>query len=237
MTRVGGESILGEIKLEKSWLEQLAPEFDKPYMQSLKQYLRAEKQAGKVIYPPSPEIFAAFNNTPFDKVKVVILGQDPYHGPRQANGLSFSVAPGVPIPPSLRNIYKELERDLGIPYASHGSLKKWADQGILLLNAVLTVQQATAGAHQGRGWEQFTDAAIAALNEKRENITFLLWGAYAQKKGSFIDQKRHLVLRSVHPSPLSAHRGFIGCGHFSKTNKFLKKTNQSAIDWAVGDPA
>jgi len=227
---------LGEIKLEKSWLDHLQPEFDKPYMQTLKQFLLSEKQAGKTIYPPGPEIFTALNSTAFDDVKVVILGQDPYHGPGQAHGLSFSVAPGVPIPPSLRNMYKELEQDLGIPFARHGSLLKWANQGVLLLNAVLTVQKATAGAHQGRGWEQFTDAAIAALNEKRENIVFLLWGAYAQKKGSFIDQNRHLILRTVHPSPLSAHRGFMGCCHFSKTNDYLQSTHQSPIDWTVGDP-
>ena len=228
---------MSDIKLEKSWLEQLRPEFDKPYMRELRQFLMAEKSAGKAIYPPGGNIFEALNRTPFDKVKLVILGQDPYHGPGQAHGLCFSVLPGVRIPPSLRNIYEELHRDLGLPYPSHGYLIHWAEQGVLLLNAVLTVEKAKAGSHQGKGWEQFTDAAIAALNEKREHIVFLLWGSYAQKKGSFIDRNKHLVLQSPHPSPLSAHRGFIGNGHFSKANDYLRRTHQSPVDWRVGDPA
>ncbi len=222
-------------KLEKSWLEQLRPEFDKPYMRELRQFLLNEKSAGKVIFPAGGDIFAALNSTPFNKVKLVIIGQDPYHGPGQAHGLSFSVPPGVRIPPSLRNIYEELHRDLGLPYPRHGNLMSWAEQGVLLLNAVLTVEQAKAGSHQGRGWEQFTDAAIAALNETREHIVFLLWGSYAQKKGSFIDRGKHLVLQSPHPSPLSAHRGFIGNGHFSKANDYLRRTGQTPIDWTVGE--
>ncbi|WP_288902140.1 uracil-DNA glycosylase [uncultured Sneathiella sp.] len=224
---------MSDIKLEKSWLEQLQPEFDKQYMRDLRAFLVAEKAAGKVIFPPGGNIFAALDHTPFDQVKLVILGQDPYHGPGQAHGLSFSVPPGIQIPPSLRNIYKELNRDLGLPFPNHGNLEQWADQGVLLLNAVLTVEQAKAGAHQGKGWEQFTDAAIAALNEKREHIVFLLWGSYAQKKGSFIDRQRHLVLQSPHPSPLSAHRGFIGNGHFSKANDYLSQTGQTPIDWSL----
>ncbi len=202
-------------------------------MQNLRKYLVAEKAAGKVIYPPGGNFFAAFNHTPFDKVKLVILGQDPYHGPGQAHGLSFSVPSGVRIPPSLRNIYQELNRDLGLPSPAHGNLEHWADQGVLLLNAVLTVEQAKAGAHQGKGWEQFTDAAITVLNEKREHLVFLLWGSYAQKKGSFIDRQRHLVLQSPHPSPLSAHRGFIGNGHFSKANEYLRQNGQTPIDWSL----
>ncbi len=225
---------MSEIKLEKSWLAQLEAEFSKSYMQELKQFLLSEKSAGKVIYPPGSEIFTAFNSTPFDKVRVVILGQDPYHGPGQAHGLSFSVREGVPIPPSLRNMYQELERDMNIPFARNGYLGKWAEQGVLLLNAVLTVERANAGSHQGRGWETFTDAAVAALNENRNNLVFLLWGSYAQKKGRIIDRNRHCVLESPHPSPLSAHRGFIGNGHFSKANEFLVKTNQQPINWAVG---
>ena len=226
---------MSDIKLEKSWLEQLRPEFDQPYMRDLRHFLAAEKNAGKVIYPSGTNIFAALNRTPFDKVKLVILGQDPYHGPGQAHGLSFSVPAGVRIPPSLRNIYQELNRDLNIPVPSHGNLDHWADQGVLLLNAVLTVEQAKAGAHQGRGWEQFTDAAITALNDKREHIVFLLWGSYAQKKGGFIDRKKHFVLQSPHPSPLSAHRGFIGNSHFSKANEYLSHTQQMPIDWTVGE--
>ncbi|TNE34154.1 MAG: uracil-DNA glycosylase [Alphaproteobacteria bacterium] len=227
---------VSEIKLEKSWLEQLRPEFDKPYMQSLKSFLTAEKKAGKVIYPKGDEIFNAFNSTAFDKVRLVILGQDPYHGPGQAHGLSFSVRPGVPIPPSLRNIYQELHQEFGFQPPRHGYLAEWAAQGVLLLNSVLTVERARAASHQGRGWEEFTDAAIAALNEKRENIVFLLWGSYAQKKGRFIDRRKHLVLQSPHPSPLSAHRGFLGNGHFKKANDFFVKTNQPPIDWQLERP-
>ncbi len=226
---------MSKIKLEKSWLAVLKREFDKDYMAELRTFLAAEKQAGKTIYPPADEIFAAFNHTPFEKVKVVILGQDPYHGPNQAHGLSFSVKKGVRTPPSLQNIYKELNRDLGLPIPSHGFLESWADQGVLLLNATLTVEMANAGSHQKRGWEEFTDAAVQALNEQRDNLVFLLWGSYAQKKGRVIDRKRHLVLTSPHPSPLSAHRGFIGNGHFSSTNQYLEQHNQTPIDWSVPD--
>jgi uracil-DNA glycosylase len=224
-----------EIKLDESWLAHLRPEFEKPYMKELKKFLVAEKGRQKVIYPPGAEIFSAFSKTPFETVKLVILGQDPYHGPGQAHGLSFSVRTGVRVPPSLVNIYKELERDLGIPRSKNGSLENWTEQGVLLLNSVLTVAKATAGAHRGKGWEIFTDAAIASLAEKRENIVFLLWGSYAQKKGRFIDRNKHYVLESVHPSPLSAHRGFIGNGHFSEANEYLIKKNKTPIDWSVGD--
>ena len=219
--------------LHESWQSALAAEFDQPYMQSLKAFLASEKKAGKVIYPSGPEIFNAFNHTHFDDVKVVIIGQDPYHGIGQAHGLSFSVQPGVKTPPSLVNIYKEIERDLGIPIPSHGCLTRWSDQGVLLLNAVLTVEQANAGAHQKRGWETFTDKVIEVLNQERDHLVFLLWGSYAQKKGALIDRDRHCVLSAPHPSPLSAHRGFLGCGHFSKTNEYLKSVEKTAIDWRV----
>jgi uracil-DNA glycosylase len=223
----------GSVKLDPSWLAVLGSEFDQPYMQQLRQFLQQQKTAGKVIYPPGGQWFAAFNNTPFDQVRVVILGQDPYHGPQQAHGLCFSVLPGVKVPPSLVNIYKELADDLGIVPPEHGCLTSWAQQGVLLLNATLTVEQANAGAHQGKGWEQFTDRAIRALNDQRDGIVFLLWGSYAQKKGAFIDQSRHLVLQSVHPSPLSAYRGFFGCKHFSATNRYLQQLGQPAIDWQL----
>lgn len=202
-------------------------------MQSLSAFLISEKKAGKVVYPEGANIFAAFDHTPFHKVKVVILGQDPYHGPGQAHGLSFSVRPGVRTPPSLQNIYKEINRDLGLPIPDHGFLESWADQGVLLLNSVLTVEQAKAASHQGRGWESFTDAAITHLNRERNNLVFLLWGSYAQKKGKVIDRNKHLVLTSPHPSPLSAHRGFLGNGHFSKANAYLEQTQQTPIDWSV----
>ena len=219
--------------LHESWLDVLGAEFDQPYMQTLNAFLASEKQAGKVIYPPEPQIFNAFNCTHFGDVKVVIIGQDPYHGAGQAHGLSFSVLPSVKIPPSLLNIYKEIESDLGLPRPVSGCLTSWADQGVLLLNAVLTVEQANAGAHQKKGWEKFTDAAIAALNAEQENLVFLLWGSYAQKKGALIDRQRHCVLSSVHPSPLSAYRGFLGCRHFSKTNEYLQSVGKETIDWAV----
>jgi len=223
----------GTVKLDPSWLTVLGSEFDQPYMQQLRQFLQQQKSAGKVIYPPGSQWFEAFNNTPFDQVGVVILGQDPYHGPGQAHGLCFSVLPGVKVPPSLANIYKELADDLGIVSPDHGCLTGWARQGVLLLNATLTVEQADAGAHQGKGWEQFTDQAIRALNDQRQGIVFLLWGSYAQKKGAFIDQSRHLVLKSVHPSPLSAYRGFLGCKHFSATNQYLQQQGQPVIDWQL----
>jgi uracil-DNA glycosylase len=202
-------------------------------MQTLAAFLREEKQAGKRIYPPGPEIFNAFAHTPFDKVRVVILGQDPYHGPGQAHGLCFSVRPGVPVPPSLNNIFAEIARDLGIPRPDHGCLTPWADQGVLLLNSVMTVEQGRAGAHQNKGWEGFTDAAIAALDREREGLVFMLWGAYAQRKGRLVDPSRHLVLSSVHPSPLSAHRGFIGNGHFSAANRYLESRGQAPVDWSL----
>ena len=223
----------GEIKLDPGWFKVLGEEFNKDYMRELRQFLVAQKESGKVIYPPGSQWFAAFNHTPFDRVRVVILGQDPYHGPRQAHGLCFSVLPGVKVPPSLVNMYQEMQEDLGIAPANHGCLTSWAKQGVLLLNATLTVEQANAGAHQGKGWEQFTDRAIRALNDQREGVVFLLWGSYAQKKGAFIDQSRHLVLKSVHPSPLSAYRGFFGCKHFSKTNDYLQKNGQPPIDWQL----
>jgi len=221
------------VKLEPSWKERIGDYLGRPDMQALSAFLRTEKQAGKVIYPPGPEIFAAFDHTPFDAVRVVILGQDPYHGPNQAHGLCFSVRPGVQTPPSLQNIFKEINRDLGIAPPDHGCLTPWADRGVLLLNATLTVQQGMAGSHQGKGWEGFTDAAIDALNREREGLVFMLWGSYAQKKGQLIDANRHCVLRSVHPSPLSAHRGFLGCGHFSAANRYLESRGLAPIDWSL----
>ena len=221
------------IRLEPSWKERLGGYLERPQMRALAEFLRNEKRAGKVLYPPGPEIFNAFAHTPFDKVRVVILGQDPYHGPGQAHGLCFSVRPGVPVPPSLGNIFAEIERDLGIPRPDHGCLTSWADQGVLLLNSVMTVEQGHAGAHQNKGWEGFTDAAIEALNREREGLVFMLWGAYAQRKGKLVDPHRHLVLSSVHPSPLSAHRGFIGNGHFSAANRYLESRGQPPIDWSL----
>ena len=202
-------------------------------MLALSEFLRGEKARGKTIYPPGPDIFNAFAHTPFDKVRVVILGQDPYHGPGQAHGLSFSVRPGVRVPPSLQNMFKEIEDCLGIPRPDHGCLTPWADRGALLLNAVLTVEAGNAGSHQGKGWEGFTDAAIDALNREREGLVFMLWGSHAQRKGQLIDGKRHLVLRSVHPSPLSAHRGFMGCGHFAKANAWLESRGEPPVDWSL----
>lgn len=224
---------MADVKIEASWKEHLVDEFDKDYMTSLRAFLKAEKKAGKVIYPEGPEYFRAFELTPFDQVKVVILGQDPYHGPGQAHGLCFSVQQDVRIPPSLVNMYKELEQDLGIPAANHGYLEHWAAQGVLLLNSVLTVEQGRAASHQGKGWEQFTDEVIAQLNAEREGLVFILWGSYAQKKGNFIDTSKHLVLKSVHPSPLSAHRGFFGSRPFSKTNTYLEQQGLSPIDWQL----
>ncbi len=221
------------IQLEASWLARLRDEFDQPYMQSLKTFLRAEKDAGKVIYPPGGEMFAAFDHTPLDQVRVVVLGQDPYHGPGQAHGLCFSVRPGVALPPSLVNIYKELQDDLGIPLAAHGCLTHWADQGVLLLNSVLSVERGQAASHQGKGWEQFTDRAIELVNRDCEHVVFMLWGSYAQRKGAVIDEHRHCVLRAPHPSPLSAHRGFFGCRHFSRANQYLESKGRTPVDWAL----
>ena len=225
-------------QLHSSWQAVIGDEFNKPYMQALRTFLSQEKAAGKTIYPPSPLIFNAFNHTPFELVRVVIIGQDPYHGQdnkgqAQAHGLSFSVPQGVALPPSLMNIYKEISADLNISMSKKGDLTPWAEQGVLLLNATLTVEQAKAGSHQNKGWEQFTDVAIAALNAQRENLVFVLWGSYAQKKGAFIDAQKHLVLKSVHPSPLSAHRGFFGNHQFSTINQHLIKQGQTPIDWQV----
>ena len=217
--------------MEAQWKSELKDAFANARMQTLRDFLISEKKQGKHIYPPGSEIFSAFNCTPFDTVKVVILGQDPYHGPKQAHGLSFSVPKGIPAPPSLVNIYKELQADLGIPPASHGNLESWARQGVLLLNAVLTVEQNRAGSHQKKGWEEFTDLAIHRLNERREHIVFILWGSYAQAKGKFIDRSKHFVIESPHPSPLSAHRGFLGSRPFSKSNAYLQSKGISPIDW------
>lgn len=216
-----------------SWQAYIGAEFDLPYMQSLRAFLQQEKAEGKQVYPPGAEIFNALNHTPLDSVKVVILGQDPYHGPGQAHGLSFSVPEGIKIPPSLLNIYKELVQDIGITMPSHGNLLSWADQGVLLLNSVLTVVQSQANAHQGKGWEQFTDRIVSVLNEQCEHLVFMLWGSYAQKKGQVIDASKHLVLRAPHPSPLSAHRGFLGCKHFSQANDYLLSHGKQAINWQV----
>lgn len=225
---------LERVKLEPEWKQALAPEFLSPYMQSLRDFLAQEKQAGKTIYPPGPEVFNALNTTPLSQVKVVILGQDPYHGAGQAHGLCFSVRRGVMLPPSLQNIYREIQSDLGIPPARHGELTHWAEQGVLLLNSVLTVQAGMAASHQGRGWETFTDAVVKVLNEQRENLVFLLWGSYAQRKGRIIDTRRHLVLRAAHPSPLSANRGgWFGCHHFSQANHYLEAHGRAPIDWSL----
>ncbi len=220
-------------QLHASWQAAIGHEFEKPYMQDLRAFLKQEKAAGKTIYPPSPLIFNAFNHTPFEQVRVVIIGQDPYHGPNQAHGLSFSVPEGIPLPPSLKNIFKEIESDLDIKMSGSGDLSPWAAQGVLLLNATLTVEQANAGSHQKRGWEAFTDAAITALNAQRDGLVFVLWGSYAQKKGVAINPSKHLVLKSVHPSPLSAHRGFFGNQQFSKINDYLTQQGQTPINWKL----
>ena len=222
-----------EIKLEPSWKALLQDEFQQPYMLALRQFLRDQKAAGKTIYPPGPDIFNALNSTPFNQVRVVILWQDPYHGPGQAHGLCFSVQKGVAVPPSLKNIYKELNRDLGLKLPAHGNLSHWAQQGVLLLNAVLTVEAGNAGAHQNKGWERFTDKIVALLNQRREHLVFMLWGSYAQKKGAIIDRSKHLVLQSAHPSPLSAHRGFLGNSHFSSANDYLQSHQLPPIDWQI----
>lgn len=221
------------ISLEESWRAALAPEFVSPYMQQLKAFLLAEKQNGKRIFPRGSEYFRALDLTPLSKVKVVILGQDPYHGFGQAHGLCFSVRPGVRIPPSLVNIYSEMQTDLGIAPARHGFLENWARQGVLLLNSVLTVEEARAASHQGKGWERFTDAVIRIVNEGAESVVFMLWGSYAQRKAAFVDTSRHLVLKAPHPSPLSAHNGFFGCRHFSKANAFLISRGRDPIDWEL----
>ena len=227
------EALAQQLKPGRGWDEWLADEFRQPYMRQLAEFLAAEEQAGKVLFPPRHLCFNALNSTPLDKVSVVILGQDPYHGPGQAHGLCFSVRPDVPPPPSLVNIFKEIEADLGHPRPDHGCLQTWAEQGVLLLNAVLTVEQGNAGAHQGKGWETFTDKVIETINRERDDVVFLLWGSYARKKGRHIDRNRHLVLEGPHPSPLSAYRGFFGCSHFSRANDWLLSRNRPAIDWSL----
>jgi uracil-DNA glycosylase len=221
------------IRLEPGWKARVGERLREPPMQELADFLRRQKQEGRVIHPAGGRIFAALDATPFDAVKVVILGQDPYHGPGQAHGLSFSVLPGVQAPPSLQNIFAELSRDLGTSRPDHGCLLPWARQGVLLLNAVLTVEQGRAGSHQGKGWEGFTDACVAALDREREGLVFLLWGSHAQARGRPLDRRRHLVLEAPHPSPLSAHRGFIGCGHFSRANAYLAEQGKAPIDWQL----
>lgn len=224
-----------EIRLEKSWREKLQGDFDAEYMHQLRDYLRKQKALDKTIYPAADEIFAALNATPFEAVKVVILGQDPYHGPGQAHGLCFSVRPGVRVPPSLRNIYKELTEDVNFVPPQHGCLDDWAREGVLLLNSVLTVEATLAASHRGKGWERFTDSIVGHLNAEAKGIVFILWGSYAQKKGAMIDRARHLVLQSPHPSPLSASRGFFGNHHFSKCNEYLFAHNKTAIEWQLSD--
>lgn len=228
---MGGDE--DRIRLEPSWKARLGDWLLRPQMRELSEFLRQRKAAGARVYPPGPRIFAAFDATPFDEVKVVVLGQDPYHGPGQAHGLCFSVLPGVPVPPSLDNIFKEIGAELGLPRPDHGCLLPWARRGVLLLNAVLTVEEGRAGAHQGKGWEGFTDRAIEALSAEREGLVFLLWGSYAQAKGKVIDPRRHRVLKAPHPSPLSAHRGFLGCGHFVAANEYLSRRGQAPVDWSL----
>ncbi len=222
---------MSEIKLIDCWKTRLADEFEKPAMKSLREFLFREIKAGKKIFPRGEEYFAALNVVPFEKVRVVIVGQDPYHGPGQAHGLCFSVKDGVDFPPSLRNIFKELNQDLGLAIPSNGNLSAWAKQGILLLNSVLTVECGKAGSHQSKGWEEFTDRIIHVLNEERENLVFVLWGAYAQKKAAFVDRKKHLVIEAPHPSPLSSYRGFFGSKPFSRINKYLQTHQLPQIKW------
>ena len=224
---------MADIRLESSWKARVGEWFARDDMRALSAFLRQRKAAGATVFPPGGEIFAAFDATPFDAVKVVILGQDPYHGPGQAHGLCFSVRVGVPVPPSLDNIYKELARDTGFVRPDHGCLLPWARRGVLLLNSVLTVEAGQPGSHQGKGWEGFTDHVVDVLNREREHLVFLLWGSYAQKKGAVIDARRHRVLKAPHPSPLSAHRGFLGCGHFSAANQSLARSGQAPIDWTL----
>jgi len=228
-----GNADMRTIKLHDSWLSRLDDQFELPYMQKLRDFLVTRKAHRAVIYPPGATIFNAMNSTPFEQVRVVILGQDPYHGPGQAHGLCFSVLPGVRVPPSLANIYREIQADLGITPPHHGYLQSWAEQGVLLLNAVLTVERGQAGSHQGKGWERFTDTIVQLLNDEREGLVFMLWGSYAMKKGAVIDRRKHLVLKAPHPSPLSAHRGFLGCRHFSTANEYLQQHQQQPIDWSV----
>lgn len=218
------------IRIEEGWRKALQEQWEAPYFQALTEFV-TQRYAQTRVYPPGRQIFAAFDQCPFDQVKVVILGQDPYHGPHQANGLCFSVNQGIEFPPSLRNIFKEVSSDTGAPVPVSGDLSRWAQQGVLLLNATLTVEEHMAGSHQGRGWEQFTDSAISALSQKRDHLVFILWGSYARSKAALIDRSRHLVLESVHPSPLSAHRGFFGNHHFSLANKYLQAHGIAPIKW------
>jgi len=222
-----------KVQLHESWLNRLEDQFQQDYMLKLRSFLVTRKSHQAIIYPPGGQIFNAMNSTPFNEVSVVILGQDPYHGPGQAHGLCFSVQPGVRIPPSLANIYREIQSDLGIAPPRHGYLQSWAEQGVLLLNAVLTVERGQAGSHQGKGWETFTDVIVRLLNDEREGLVFMLWGSYAMKKGAVIDRRKHLVLKAPHPSPLSAHRGFLGCRHFSTANEYLQQHRLPVIDWSV----
>ena len=219
-----------QVKIEKSWQEVLQPEFDKPYFESLVGFVKQE-YASRTIFPPAGQIFNAFNTCPFNNVKVVILGQDPYHGPSQAHGLCFSVNDGIQFPPSLQNIFKEIASDLGLKIPSSGNLTRWAEQGVLLLNATLTVRASQAGSHQGKGWEEFTDSVIKIISEKAENVVFILWGSYAIKKKALIDASKHCILTAPHPSPLSSYRGFFGCKHFSKTNTYLTSKGKTPIEW------
>ena len=219
-----------DVKIEQSWKERLLPEFDKAYFKELVSFVKTE-YGTKQIFPPGSLIFNAFDHCPFDQVKAVIVGQDPYHGPGQANGLCFSVADGVRHPPSLQNIFKEIQNDLGQPIPESGNLERWADQGVLLLNATLTVEARKAGSHQNKGWEQFTDEVLRVISKDKENVVFLLWGAYAQKKGALVDGGKHLILKAPHPSPFSAHSGFFGCKHFSKTNQYLSSKGLRPISW------
>ena len=219
-----------EVRIDDTWREVLQPEFDKPYFELLTSFVRHEYQT-KTCFPPARLIFNAFDSCPFPRVRVVIIGQDPYHDVGQAHGLCFSVNDGVAVPPSLDNIYKEIHRDLGTPIPASGNLQHWAEQGVLLLNATLTVEAHRPGSHQNKGWEELTDAAIRALNDRREHLVYMLWGSYAQRKGQFIDRRRNLVLTAPHPSPLSAYRGFIGCGHFSAANNYLIQHGQEPIRW------
>jgi uracil-DNA glycosylase len=221
------------VKIEDGWKEELKQEFKQPYFAGIAQFLKAEKAAGKVIYPPGSLIFNAFNTTPFDNVKVVILGQDPYHNPGQAHGLSFSVPMGVAPPPSLVNIFKEIHADLEIPIPKHGNLEKWATQGVLLLNAALTVEANSPMSHSKIGWHHFTDDVIRIISERKEHVVFILWGGFAKTKLNLIDRDKHLVLTAAHPSPLSAHNGFFGCGHFSKANHWLQEKGIAPIDWSL----
>ncbi|MEP5568361.1 MAG: uracil-DNA glycosylase [Halioglobus sp.] len=220
-------------QLEASWLAALAPEFEQTYMRGLRDFLQSERASGKQIFPSDDEIFNAFSHTPLDRVKVVILGQDPYHGEGQAHGLCFSVKPGVKVPPSLKNIYKEIHAETGLDMPRHGHLTHWAEQGVLLLNSVLSVESGQAGSHQGKGWETFTDKVIEVVNRQPEGVVFMLWGSYAQRKGAIIDADRHCVLKAPHPSPLSAHRGFFGCDHFNAANAYLERRGASGIDWSL----